>query len=647
MSGIVSSQKYERLTDKIQQPGRDVSLERGEADPRSSQIYLTWQNVKVTSVTKPSLISKCREGSNAVAVTNTILNDVSGVAKPGDFIAIMGASGSGKTTMLRTLANRMSKKLEVSGDVRINGHTMEELGDNIKYMVGYVAQEDTFMPSMTVSEVMFFYANLLLEPSIPRAEKELMALAIMQKTGLTKVKDSRVGSLFIPGISGGEKRRLAVATQLILGASLLFLDEVTSGLDSFMAESIIKLIKELTESGCTILCTIHQPASVLYSMFDKVCLLSEGNIAFLGSRADALRQFEGAGHACPTRYSPADHFIYTLAIKPHQEEECRERSDIIVQTYRKSKFYQRVNMEIATISKTFTKVDYTQAEKPTATATFWTQFVECYTRRMKDGHRNPRIARARFVMGCIVSIYLGLFFLGTTNDVNTVFTNKSGLFFMCMTNFAWRPMALYAQSIPNDYPTLKREYQAGLYTTLPYYLSVILADLLHIFPLVLIEMLIFYFTVGLKRDAASFFTAYAAITVTYLASYSIGMFIGSSLEDPTISASLARILILPFFMMTGSVVKSTDAIPFYLYPFKYLSWTRYGYQMLMANEFTDLPLDCDGVECPFNGTTLLIESGIGTDLWVPNFVYNLIIALGFVALTCLMLPHKARQQNSR
>ncbi|XP_063678745.1 protein white-like [Bolinopsis microptera] len=613
------------------------STEKGITISHPSEIHLTWQNLTVLSTSPVPIQSCCARGNESDLIPNILLNEVSGVARPGDFVAILGASGSGKTTLLNALASRLPRKLEVSGDVKFNGLTIPE--DKIKDLSGYVGQDDTFVASMTVCEVIFFYASLKLDPLIPRKEKELMALEALQKVGLSKIKNSFVGDVDRPGISGGEKKRLAVATQLIFGASLLFLDEVTSGLDSFMAESVIKIMKDLAESGCTILCTIHQPSSVLYDFFDKVCLLSEGKIAFFGSHTDALTHFEEAGYSCPPYHCPADHFIYTLAIKSDDEVKCRERCADIVQSYERSKFYKKVITDIESISKypnNINNKDVTTTHK----ATTWGQFSENLCRSVREMKRNPKYARGRFISDILAIVFLGFFYFNTSNNIDTVKVDKGGVIFILVLVYAVRSIGCSALKIPLEFPVIRREYKNGLYSTLSYFLSVVFCEYLFVIPSLLVELAIFYFVVGLRADLQAFFTAYACLLLLTWTSNGIGWLIGVAAENPKVAGAIPAAFTAPFIYL-GGFLKDDDGVGVHLFVFKYLSWIRYGYHTLMVNEFKDLTLDCGDEECPYNGTTVLLEMGINpSEVWWPNMVCNFVIGLGCNLLTCLLLPYK-------
>ena len=621
----------EKKSFNLHQTGVTLSTEKGKKRSHPSETHLTWHNLTVSSVPPHSPGSCCKSDQ----IPNVILDNVSGVARPGDFVAILGASGSGKTTLLNALASRLSKKLELSGDVKFNGSTI--LQDKIKDMSGYVGQDDTFFASMTVCEVIFFYANLKLDPRIPRTEKEVMALEALQKVGLSKIKNSFVGDIDRPGISGGEKKRLAVATQLIFGASLLFLDEVTSGLDSLMAESIIKIMKDLAESGCTILCTVHQPSSVLYDMFDKVCLISEGKIAFFGSHIDALIHFEESGYPCSPYHCPADHFIYTLAIKSDDEVKCRERCAEIVQSYERSSFHTKVNNDIESTSIAF-KTTYGDYEGTKLKVKFWDQLSENFRRGLRDGIRNPRLARARCLVCVFMSLIVGFVYFGTDNDIASVSTTKSGIFLICVLIFGRQSMQLCALTITLDINIIKRDYQNGLYTTLPYFISVVLLELLVLVPYVFLAVTIFYFLAGLKIGAGAFLTACACLFITCFTSSAIGWFIGVVVEDPTLVGVIYRGSLPLLAVGLFKYIKDTD---YFLLPIKYLCWLRYSFNTFMINEFKDLELDCGDEECPYNGTTILLDMGIHpNDLWWPNMACNTGIGVGFAVMASLLLAYK-------
>lgn len=151
---------------------------------------------------------------------------------------------------------------------------------------------------------------------------------------LGKCKHTLIGTPGrVKGLSGGERKRLAFASEALTDPSLMLCDEPTSGLDSFMAHSVLQVLKKLTSKGKTIILTIHQPSSELFGMFDKLLLMAEGRVAFLGTPNQASHFFNQMNAPCPTNYNPADFYVQLLAIVPGKESESRETIRQICDAY--------------------------------------------------------------------------------------------------------------------------------------------------------------------------------------------------------------------------------------------------------------------------------------------------------------------------
>ena len=175
----------------------------------------------------------------------TILNGVHGMLKAGEMMAIMGPSGSGKTTLLNVLARRSaSASASVHQSVFINGRRTTL--SNFRKLSSYVEQEDALLGALTVKETMYFAAQLSLPEAISKADRLRRIEALIGAFGLQNQKDTLVGTPIQKGISGGQKRRLSVASQLITSPKILFLDEPTSGLDSQAAFEVMNFIKGIT-----------------------------------------------------------------------------------------------------------------------------------------------------------------------------------------------------------------------------------------------------------------------------------------------------------------------------------------------------------------------------------------------------------------
>lgn len=238
-----------------------------------------------------------------------ILSGVQGVAHPGEIMAIMGASGAGKTTFLDILA-RKNKRGVTSGDFYVNGEKVNDT--EYKNVVGFVDQEDTMLPTLTVHETIMNSALLRLPRDMGRIAKEQRVYEVEKQLGIHGIKDSLIGSEEGKGrgISGGEKRRVGIACELVTSPSILFLDEPTSGLDAYNAFNVIECLVTLAKTyKRTVIFTIHQPRSNIVALFDRLLLLAKGKTVYSGEFAQCQDYFDHIGYSCPPGFNIADYLV--------------------------------------------------------------------------------------------------------------------------------------------------------------------------------------------------------------------------------------------------------------------------------------------------------------------------------------------------
>jgi ABC-type multidrug transport system ATPase subunit/ABC-type multidrug transport system permease subunit len=238
-----------------------------------------------------------------------ILSDIQGVAHPGQVMAIMGASGAGKTTFLDILA-RKNKRGTVSGNFYVNGEKVDDT--SFKNVVGFVDQEDTMLPTLTVHETILTSALLRLPRGMGRAAKEQRVYEVEKQLGILPIRDSLIGSEAGNGrgISGGEKRRVGIACELVTSPSILFLDEPTSGLDAYNAFNVIECLVTLAKTyKRTVIFTIHQPRSNIVALFDQLILLAKGKTVYSGEFSECQSYFDRIGYSCPPGFNIADYLV--------------------------------------------------------------------------------------------------------------------------------------------------------------------------------------------------------------------------------------------------------------------------------------------------------------------------------------------------
>ncbi|BGP38555.1 FAD-dependent urate hydroxylase [Rhodotorula kratochvilovae] len=242
-----------------------------------------------------------------------LLDSISGAVQPGEVMAVLGASGAGKSTFLDLLA-RKNKRGAVAGEILVNGRPVS--AGEYRRVVGFVDQEDTLMGTLTVYETVLYSALLRLPRDMPFADKRMRTLETLHELGILAIRDSRVGESGRRGISGGEKRRVSIACELVTSPSILFLDEPTSGLDSYNAFNVVESLVQLARTyKRTVVFTIHQPQSNIVALFDKLVLLAHGRVVYSGRADESQAYFESVGCPCPPGFNIADYLIDLTAQK--------------------------------------------------------------------------------------------------------------------------------------------------------------------------------------------------------------------------------------------------------------------------------------------------------------------------------------------
>lgn len=253
-------------------------------------------------------------------VHKQILNDVSGVLRPGELTAIMGPSGSGKTTLLSLIGGH-TRSGTFSGSRLLNGQAVPAK-EYIAWMrrQGYVEQKDVHLETLTVWETLSYAAMLRLPETMSPTQKLRRAAKTLEEVDLTAAANSLIGGTTVPGISGGQRRRLSIALELLRLPQVLLLDEPTSGLDSASSLRLIQRLNEVARSGKrTLATTIHQPRADIFELFDRLILLGDGRVVYSGRALDAMAFFSAIPDVCisPRHYeNPGDFIIDALNLAP-------------------------------------------------------------------------------------------------------------------------------------------------------------------------------------------------------------------------------------------------------------------------------------------------------------------------------------------
>ena len=270
-------------------------------------VILQWRDITYT-VTK-----KTRDGDDV----RVILDGLSGDATGGHLLALMGPSGSGKTSLLNALAFRVPKGpgAAITGSVYADGKRLEDPSEMAR-MSAYVEQEDALFALSTIRETLLFGAQLRLGSSASLAEKNAAVDAVIADLGLVSAADTIIGNEQIRGVSGGERKRVAIGMDLLHDPRLIFLDEPTSGLDAFQALNVMSTLKDLAlDKGRTVIASVHQPRSSIFALVDQLVLLGGGRLMYSGDgHAACSKHFATLGEPVPEDFNPADHFLDAVSV---------------------------------------------------------------------------------------------------------------------------------------------------------------------------------------------------------------------------------------------------------------------------------------------------------------------------------------------
>jgi ABC-type multidrug transport system ATPase subunit len=268
--------------------GSTIKSQAGDALYYSDLVRDFNEEIKTTKLSFNANVKEFKFPNGAVGLRDVLISE-----GPGKLLGIMGASGAGKTTLLHVLAGLAKPSM---GEVLINGFDINTQKDKIHGVIGYVSQDDLLIEELTVYENLYYNAKLCFA-DFTEEQLQKRVMEVLENLGLDQRKDLKVGSVLDKTISGGQRKRLNIALELIREPALLFLDEPTSGLSSRDSENVIDLLKELSLKGKLIFVVIHQPSSDIYKMFDKMIIMDTGGYpAYYGPPVEAVTYFKKSTH---------------------------------------------------------------------------------------------------------------------------------------------------------------------------------------------------------------------------------------------------------------------------------------------------------------------------------------------------------------
>ena len=477
-----------------------------------------------------------------------ILEDVSLAIHPGELVGLMGPSGAGKSTLMYALNGYQPP---TSGAVTINGRDLYEQYDEFRGTIGYVPQDDIMHADLTVKEALYFSARMRLPTDFSDKEIYEKIKQVISELGLEGTENTRVGNAERRGVSGGQRKRVNVAMELLTDPPLLFLDEPTSGLSSEDALSLMSLMRKLADSGKTIVLTIHQPSLEVYRLMDMLLVVGKdkassepGQLVYSGPAYPDAIEFFGGGKSAEA--SP-DGVLRGLATRPANEWVGR---------FKNSEHYSRFVAKRLQGRRAHDYKNLSRRKRAGGLSQYASLVRRGFLVKLKDIWNTGVL----LVQAPLIALLIGVVFgptlseeIGVENYPDVARATATAMFLLGVSAL-WFGCSNSAREIVAEGAVFRRERMVGL--TIPAYVA---AKLTVLAVLCVLQCGLLLFIVGwLGSIESSYAFLFVSLLVTAMVGVTIGLLISAAAKTAEVAAGVLPLVILPMVILGGILLPLKD-----------------------------------------------------------------------------------------
>ncbi|KAM0842073.1 hypothetical protein ACQ4PT_058598 [Festuca glaucescens] len=570
--------------------------------------------------------SRGDDGTTDAARRNTLLDGISGEAREGEIMAVLGASGAGKSTLIDALASRIQRE-SLRGAVTLNGDALD--GRLLRVISAYVMQDDLLYPMLTVVETLMYSAEFRLPRSLSASKKRSRVQALIDQLGLRAAANTIIGDEGHRGVSGGERRRVSIGIDIIHDPIILFLDEPTSGLDSTSAFMVVKVLQRIAQSGSVVIMSIHQPSYRILGLLDRLLFLSRGRTVYYGPPAGLPLFFSELGKPIPDGENPAEFALdhireldgthagteelvqfnkawqdkpLSRAISAASTGPLDRPSLSLKEAISLSVARGKLVSGMSTTSAADTEVAAATTEVSTYANPWWVELWVLTRRGFTNTRRTPELFLIRFGAVVVTAFILATIFWRLDNTPKGV-NERFSFFAIAMSTMFYTSADALPVFLIERYIFL-RETAHNAYRRSSYTLS---NAIVAFPPLVFLSVAfaaITFFAVGLAGGAGGFFFFVLIVLASFWAGSGFVTFLSGVVPHVIIGYTVV-VAVLAYFLLFSGFFVTRDRIPNYWIWFHYVSLIKYPYEAVMQNEFGADPGKCfmRGVQM-FDGTPM-------------------------------------------